>query len=147
MTRHKEATELFVARNTAKDLKELARQVSRSDETRAASMFYQQNPIGPVRPMNAAEILAQFASETIGRTAARMEHERDHAHHYRAPAYHRQDNQPPARDSGNIPASRSADPAEQKPDAPPQQSQTPYSRWGDDPSPAPDLGQRGRRQR
>ena len=75
LTRHKEDTELFVAANTAKDVKELARQVARSDETRAASQFYQQEPIGPVRPMKAAEILAHFAGEDIGRTAERMERE------------------------------------------------------------------------
>jgi Ti-type conjugative transfer relaxase TraA len=75
LTRHKEKTELFVARGTAKDLKELAQQVSRIDETRAASQFYQQEPIGPVRPMNAAEILAHFAGEQFERTAERMERE------------------------------------------------------------------------
>jgi Ti-type conjugative transfer relaxase TraA len=75
LTRHKDKTELFVARSTAKDVKELAQQVSRSDETRAASMFYQQEPIGPVRPMDAAEILAHLAGEDFARTAERMERE------------------------------------------------------------------------
>ena len=79
LTRHREKTELFVARNTAADIKELARQVARTDETRAASMFHQQNPIGPVRPMTAAEILAAFGSE-IGR------HERDRPHTVAQPA-------------------------------------------------------------
>ena len=79
LTRHKEKTELFVARNTAADIKELARQVSRADETRAASMFHQQQSIGPVRPMTAAEILAAFGGE-IGR------HERDRPHTVAQPA-------------------------------------------------------------
>ena len=73
LTRHKEKTELFVATNTARDVKELARQVARQDEPRAASMFYQLDHIGPVRPMNAAEILAQFAGEDFARNTQRME--------------------------------------------------------------------------
>jgi len=75
LTRHREETALFVARNTAEDIKELARQFGRSDETRAASQFQQLDPIGPVRPMNAAEILAQFAGEDFARAADRMERE------------------------------------------------------------------------
>jgi Ti-type conjugative transfer relaxase TraA len=78
LTRHKDKTELFVARNTAKDLKELAQQVSRTAETRAASQFYQQQPIGPVRPMKAPEILAHFAGEHIARGAERMQREARH---------------------------------------------------------------------
>ena len=75
LTRHKDKTELFVARNTAKDLKELAQQVSRTAETRAASQFYQQQPIGPVRPRTAPEILAHFAGEHIADAAERMQRE------------------------------------------------------------------------
>ena len=73
LTRHREKAELFVARNTAADIKQLARQMARTDDRRAASMFHQQQPIGPVRPMTAAEILAAFGGE-IGR------HERDRPH-------------------------------------------------------------------
>jgi hypothetical protein len=40
LTRHREKTELFVARNTAPDAKQLARQMARVDERRAASTFY-----------------------------------------------------------------------------------------------------------
>jgi Ti-type conjugative transfer relaxase TraA len=40
LTRHREKTELFVARNTAPDTKQLARQMARVDERRAASNFY-----------------------------------------------------------------------------------------------------------
>jgi hypothetical protein len=113
LTRHKEKTELFVACNTAKDVAELARQVARQDETRAASMFHQINPIGPVRPMTAAEILAQFAGENFARTTERMEREgrqwpaRDYdprpkppwpSLHERLPDYYQQDNSLPDRD-------------------------------------------------
>jgi hypothetical protein len=145
LTRHREHTTLFVARGTAKDVKELARQMSRSDETRAASMFYQQQPIGPVRPMTAAEILAQFAGESLGWQAQRMELEAQQQGPALRPHY-RQDNQPPAVDAQNIPSSRSAG----APDAEQQRSAEPrYSRWGDSDgaSPAPDIGQRGRTQR
>ena len=41
LTRHSEKTELFVARETASDLPELARQMSRLDERRAASYYAQ----------------------------------------------------------------------------------------------------------
>jgi hypothetical protein len=75
LTRHRDKAELFVARNTARDVNQLARQMARTDERRAASMFYQQQPIGPVRPMKAAEILAQFAGENFVRSAERMERE------------------------------------------------------------------------
>jgi hypothetical protein len=111
LTRHKENTELFVAASTAKDVTELARQVARRDETRAASQFYQQDPIGPVRPMNAADILAQFAGDDFTRAAERMEREAKHwpgARHYdpapkppwpslreRQPGFYRQDDSPP----------------------------------------------------
>ena len=39
MTRHRDKAALFVARNTAKDVKQLARQMGRTDDRRAASMF------------------------------------------------------------------------------------------------------------
>src|SRR4051794_21873279 len=57
LTRHREKAELFVARNTAPDIKQLARQMARTDERRAASMFYPQQTLEPVRPLSAAEIL------------------------------------------------------------------------------------------
>ncbi len=41
LTRHRDKTELFVARNTARDLAQLARQMARVDDRRAASHFYQ----------------------------------------------------------------------------------------------------------
>jgi hypothetical protein len=39
MTRHRDKAAVFVARNRAKDVKELARQMGRTDDRRAASMF------------------------------------------------------------------------------------------------------------
>jgi ATP-dependent exoDNAse (exonuclease V) alpha subunit len=66
LTRHRDKAELFVARNTAADIGKLARQMARADDRRAASMFHARQTIGPVRPMTAEEILAQFGSE-IGR--------------------------------------------------------------------------------
>jgi hypothetical protein len=45
LTRHRDKAELFVARNTARDLTQLARQMARVDDRRAASHFY---PVGPV---------------------------------------------------------------------------------------------------
>jgi Ti-type conjugative transfer relaxase TraA len=143
LTRHREQTDLFVATNTAEDLKALAKQVARQEETRAASMFHQLDHIGPVRPMNAEEILAQFAGETFQRTAERMEREGRQWPALR-PEY-RPNNQPSAADAENIPSSpRSAGP----PDGEQQQrAEIPYSRWGDGETPAPDIHQRGRRQR
>jgi ATP-dependent exoDNAse (exonuclease V) alpha subunit len=139
LTRHREQTELFVATNTAGDLKALAKQVARQEEKRAASTFYQLDAIEPVRPMTAPEILAQFAGEQFQRTAERMERE---GRQWPVPGpEYRQDNQPPA---ANVETSRSPG----SPDAGQQRrAETPYSRWGDEASPAPDIHQRGRRQR
>jgi Ti-type conjugative transfer relaxase TraA len=67
LTRHRDKAELFVARNTAKDINQLARQMARTDERRAASMFHHRQEIGPVRPLTAAEILAQFGGDSFGR--------------------------------------------------------------------------------
>jgi Ti-type conjugative transfer relaxase TraA len=72
MTRHREKAALFVAKNTARDLDDLARQMARVDEGKrfAATSFHQLDPIGPVRPMNAAEIMAHFGGG-IGQDIAR----------------------------------------------------------------------------
>jgi Ti-type conjugative transfer relaxase TraA len=40
LTRHRDKAELFVARNTARDVRQLARQMARVDDRRAASHFY-----------------------------------------------------------------------------------------------------------
>jgi Ti-type conjugative transfer relaxase TraA len=62
LTRHRDKTELFVARNTAPDIKTLARQMARTDDRRAASQFHPQQEIGPVRPLSPKEIHARFSS-------------------------------------------------------------------------------------
>lgn len=41
LTRHRDKADVFVARNTAPDLKELARQMARVDNRKAASHYYQ----------------------------------------------------------------------------------------------------------
>ena len=62
LTRHRAQTRLFVARNTARNLAELARQIARSDERRAASQFFPVEPIDPAPPLSAAELNARFAA-------------------------------------------------------------------------------------
>jgi len=91
LTRHRDKTELFVARNTAPDLKTLARQMARVDDRRAASHFHQADLGSPVRPLTAKELGARFEREGVARrqqeesdrrqqpaidTAARAERER-----------------------------------------------------------------------
>ena len=63
LTRHRAQTQLFVARNTAKNLAELARQIGRRDEQRAASQFFPIKPIDPAPPVGAAELNARFAAD------------------------------------------------------------------------------------
>ena len=67
LTRHRDKAELFVARNTAKDVDQLARQMARVEDRRAASMFHHGQEIGPVRPLTAPEILAHFGGEMFRR--------------------------------------------------------------------------------
>ena len=69
MTRHREKAELFAATNTAADIDELARQMSRLDEGKryAASHFHHRQHIGPVRPLTAAEIMVRFADRSFER--------------------------------------------------------------------------------
>ena len=66
LTRHREKAELFVARNTAQDVKQLARQMARTDDRRAASMFeikraLQQEAAEAPRRLAPAELLAVLA--------------------------------------------------------------------------------------
>src|ERR1019366_4461690 len=60
LSRQREKTELFVARELASDLKQLARQMARLEERRAASQFFHagEQP-GPVRPLTPMELLAR----------------------------------------------------------------------------------------
>jgi Ti-type conjugative transfer relaxase TraA len=71
MTRHRDKAELFVARNTAADVKQLARQMGRTDDRRAASMFEikrqaaqdrQHEAAELPRLLSPAELLAQLAT-------------------------------------------------------------------------------------
>ena len=62
LTRHRDKAELFVARNTARDVKELARQMARTDERRAASMFHRTQEIA-THQLNPAELLADLAPQ------------------------------------------------------------------------------------
>jgi len=65
LSRHREKAELFVARQTAGDLNDLARQMARRDERRAASQFFHgSEPAGPVRPLTPMELLARLAGRS-----------------------------------------------------------------------------------
>ena len=70
LTRHREKTELFVARNTAKDVSALARQIARPDERRAASMFHHTAEIGPTEILSPQEVLAFVAPDFGSRAPA-----------------------------------------------------------------------------
>jgi Ti-type conjugative transfer relaxase TraA len=62
LSRHRQKTELFVAQDVARDLNQLARQMGRVEERRAASQFFLAGEqLGPVRPMTPSELLAQLA--------------------------------------------------------------------------------------
>ena len=67
MTRHREKAKLFAATNSAANLDELARQMSRVDEGKryAASHFHHRQEVGPVRPMTAREILEHFSGDSF----------------------------------------------------------------------------------
>jgi Ti-type conjugative transfer relaxase TraA len=60
LTRHRDKAELFVATNTAPDLKQLARQMARVDERRAASHFHQANGHEPVCPLTPHELAVRL---------------------------------------------------------------------------------------
>jgi ATP-dependent exoDNAse (exonuclease V) alpha subunit len=60
LTRHRDKAELFVARNTAPDLKRLARQIARVDERRAALHFHEGADRGPLRPLTPRELAARL---------------------------------------------------------------------------------------
>jgi AAA domain/Relaxase/Mobilisation nuclease domain len=72
LTRHKERTDLFVARNTAADITQLAKQMARIDDRRAASMFQLEQTIELVPAMGAAELSAKFAPMMARRERARQ---------------------------------------------------------------------------
>jgi hypothetical protein len=63
LTRHRDKAALFVAKNTAPDVKQLARQMARVEQRRAASHFHTSQGAQPVRPLTAKQLHARFASE------------------------------------------------------------------------------------
>jgi Ti-type conjugative transfer relaxase TraA len=60
LTRHRDKAELFVATNTAPDLKQLARQIARLDERRAASHFHYAAEPESARPLTPRELSARL---------------------------------------------------------------------------------------
>ena len=68
LTRHRDKAELFVARNTAADVKELAYQMARVDDRRAASHFYQTGEGSSGQRASERAVRAGF--DTAGREAA-----------------------------------------------------------------------------
>jgi Ti-type conjugative transfer relaxase TraA len=62
LTRHREKTEIFVAKNTAADAKQLARQMARVDDRRAASKFFPLPKCWEPKPTAAAPQAARPAS-------------------------------------------------------------------------------------
>lgn len=75
LTRHRDKAVLFVATNTARDLKQLARQMARVDDRRAASHFYRDER-EPVRPLTPRELAARFNDPAMRRRYERQEQER-----------------------------------------------------------------------
>ncbi len=69
LTRHRENVTLFVATETARDLGQLARQMARVDDCRAASQFHRQENPEPRAPVDLAERRAQ-----VEEAAARRRH-------------------------------------------------------------------------
>lgn len=65
LTRHRDKAQLFVATNTARDLKQLARQMARVDERRAASHFHRAAGSDPVRPLTPRELAARLADPVL----------------------------------------------------------------------------------
>lgn len=60
LTRHRDTAELFVARNTAKDVRQLARQMARVDDRRAASNFFHKEDTGTVREITPQRVMAEL---------------------------------------------------------------------------------------
>jgi Ti-type conjugative transfer relaxase TraA len=72
LTRHREKVELFVAKNTAPDLKQLSRQMTRIDDRRAASHF-NADKMTPVRPLTPRELAARLNTHPVSGRPARHE--------------------------------------------------------------------------
>jgi Ti-type conjugative transfer relaxase TraA len=77
LTRHRDKAELFVARNTAPDLKQLARQIARVDERRAAVHFHESADREPVRPLSPRELAARLTDPALQRRYEREQQRRE----------------------------------------------------------------------
>jgi Ti-type conjugative transfer relaxase TraA len=73
LTRHRDKAELFVARKTAPDVRQLARQMARVDDRRAASQFHHRQPHEPQRPLTPAQLMAELGGFDFTRQAAERE--------------------------------------------------------------------------
>ena len=80
LTRHRDKAEMFVATNTARDVRELARQMARVDDRRAASQFLPEDAVRgrarpsdlPEAPFSVASVLQDLAPEPAKREASPM---------------------------------------------------------------------------
>jgi Ti-type conjugative transfer relaxase TraA len=70
LTRHRDKVGLFVATNTAPDLKQLARQIARVDDRRAASHFHAVRGEEPVRPLTPRELATHLGDSFSDRRRA-----------------------------------------------------------------------------
>jgi Ti-type conjugative transfer relaxase TraA len=68
LTRHRDTAALFVARNTARDVTQLARQMARVDDRRAASHFHHSDETGPIRAITPRELMAELGGLGAERT-------------------------------------------------------------------------------
>jgi Ti-type conjugative transfer relaxase TraA len=78
LTRHRDKAELFVATNTARDVTELARQMARTDERRAASMFHPEQTLPPVPVLTPLELNGRLAPTDWTRRSNERLHEFEH---------------------------------------------------------------------
>jgi Ti-type conjugative transfer relaxase TraA len=73
LTRHRDKAAMFVATNTAPDLKQLARQMARVDDRRAASHFHQLGDRDPIRPLTPRELAERFNDPALRRRFERQD--------------------------------------------------------------------------
>jgi Ti-type conjugative transfer relaxase TraA len=89
LTRHRDKAEVFVARNTAANLKELARQMARVDNRKAASHFYQSGDdnSGETASEGAARVgSGETAPEAVKATKAAAAMKTENAGQHQPPA-------------------------------------------------------------
>jgi len=68
-TRHRDEAAVFVAKDTARDLDQLARQMARVEDRRSASQFHYDQP-EPLRPADRRDDFDKAAKEALGRPQA-----------------------------------------------------------------------------